>query len=231
MDAKVTGSIVTHQSLGNLPAEDVTFYTEKKPTIAVAETKRVAYLGFKTNKEKGTKRENMAVVVDKWDADDFVSKSRHDFLNDLIAESQDKWTLACANGEISWADSLDADKMIADFNDNSRTGSGRKVTKEIIGAWFDKTVANTVELRAKTKNAQMTVETVAKVQAGFREMFGKFTGYNLVNLFTDAQQDLIRVLMISTTFEEGDEIAEYILTKLDKIAQDKKAQDSLMDQI
>ena len=231
MDTQVSNTIVTVRKTGNLPEALVSFFDKEKPEIKVDSDSRVAFLRFKTDKKAGTKRENMAVLVPRFNADLFTSKSQHDFLCELINNYQDSVAVRVADSEVTWEQFTSLDWLIQDFNDTSRDSSGRKVTKETIAEWFNQTVAKTVEIRAKTKNAQMTPETVQRVITGYREMFQKFTGYGLVNMFTDPQLELLRTLMVSTEFTEDDPIAEYVLTKMDKITKEKVAQDSLIDAI
>jgi hypothetical protein len=232
MDAQVKGAVVIKEALGNLSPLSVTFFNKDIPAVALVEGERLAILRFKTDKESNTKRANMAVKVFAADPDKFTSKSEFEFVQALIHSHQDSLLVRCANGEITQDEATSKDWMVKDYFDNSRDSSGRLVTKESIGAWYDKTVASLVEARAKTKNAQMTPETVANVVKGYREMFQKFTGYALVNAFTEPQLVLLRTLMVSAVTEESeDAIGEYILGKLAKISEQKKAQDNLVDAI
>lgn len=231
MDAQVKNAIVTVRKLGNIPESAVVFFDKEKPTETLQQGIRFSFLRFKTDKDAGTKRENMAVRTSIIDPDLLTSKPEHEFLQALVCEHHDSVMVRCANGEISWDEANSPDFMVKDYFDTSRDSSGRKISKESIAAWFMATVANTVEIRAKTKNAQMSAETIAKVVQGYCEMFQKFTKYDLVNLFTEPQLELLRTLMISTTISEDDLIAEYVLSKLDKIAQLKVEQNSLLDAI
>lgn len=231
MDTAVTNAIIVKESLGNLSPLSVTFFNKDIPTVALTEGERLAILRFKTDKETKTKRANMAVKVFAANPDQFTSKSEFEFVQALIHSHQDSLLVRCANSEITQDQATSKDWMVKDYFDNSRDSSGRTVTKETLGAWYDKTVASTVELRAKTKNAQMTAETVTKVVTGYREMFQKFTKYDLVNTFTAAQLELLTTLMVSTTFPDDDPIAEYVLTKIGKIGEQKANQDSLLDAI
>jgi hypothetical protein len=231
MDATVTNAVVTVRKPGNIPESLIQFFDKVKPEVQHDVSARVAFLRFKTDKETKTKRENMAVLVPKFDPDNFGAKTDHEFVQDLICNHHDSLLVRCANGEISWADATSQEFMVKDYFDNSRDSSGRLVTKESIAAWFNSTVASTVEVRAKMKNAQMTAETVARVVAGYREMFQKFTKYDLVNAFTEPQLVLLTTLMTETTFAEDDAIAEYVLTKISKIGEQKKVQDELIDAI
>ena len=231
MDTQVNNTIIIKESLGNLSPLSVTFFDKVIPTVPMIESERIAVLRFKTDKETKTKRANMAVKVYKLEPDEFTSKSEHDFLQSLLHDYHDSVLVRCANGDVSQDDATSKDWIVKDYFDTSRDSSGRKVTKESIAEWFNQTVAKTVEIRAKTKNAQMTPETVIRVVSGYREMFQKFTGYGLVNMFTDPQLELLRTLMVSTTFADDDSIAEYILGKMDKIVEQKKEQDSLIDAI
>lgn len=231
MDAQVKGTIVIKESLGNLSPLNVTYFAKDVPTVAKLDTERVAILRFKTDKESGTKRQNMAVKTFIHDVDGFTSKSEHEFIQSLFDTYHDSVLVRCANGEITEDQATSKDWIVTDYFDNSRDSSGRKVSKEAIATWFNATVKNTVEVRAITKNAQMTIETVARVVTGYCEMFQKFTKYDLVNLFNPNQLLMIQTLMTETTFAEDDSIAEYILAKLAKIVELKKEQDSLLDAI
>lgn len=231
MDATVTNAVVTVEKLGNLSPIIVSFFDKEVPTVAKTEGERLAILRFKTDKETKTKRANMAVRVFMFNPDDFGDKPSHDFVQALIHDYHDGLLVRCANGEISQDQAVSREWMVKDYFDTSRDSNGRKVTKESIGSWFDLTIATTVSARALAKNAQMTESTLAGVRKGYREMFQKFTGYNVGNAFTDVQINLLQTLMVATTFGEDDAIAEYILGKILKCKEEKDEMNSLVDAI
>lgn len=236
MDTKVENAVVMIRNIGKLPEESVSFYTGDKPAIAVADSLRVSYLGYKTDTKKATKRENMAVICRKFDADEFSGVSGHKLLNDLLAETQDSFIKLVADSEMDWDAANDVDKFIAAYNDNSRTSSGRKVTKESLGKLFMDHFAQVVVTRALTKNAQMTEETVAKVVEGYKTMFCNFTKYDIINAFTEPQIGLLkqiiavgRVTILADS--EDAELIAYVDAKIAKREELKTAQDQLVDAI
>lgn len=235
MDQQVTNAVVQVRNIGKLPADAVTFYSGDKPAIAVADSLRVSYLGYKTDTKKNTKRENMAVICRKFDADEFSGVSGHTLLNDLLAETQDSFIKLVAESELEWDAANDVEKFIAAYNDNSRTSSGRKVTQESLSKFFLDHFAPVVITRALTKNAQMTDETVAKVVEGYKGMFCKFTKYDILNAFTEPQLELMKQIIATgrvSVIEESDaELLAYVDAKITKIAELRAAQNALMDAI
>lgn len=231
MDAIVTGTVVTKESLGNLSPLSVTFFAKDVPVVPLTEGERLAILRFKTDKETKTKRANMAVKVFTLNPDEFTSKPEFAMIQGLLHDYHDSVLVRCANGEITQDQATSKDWIVTDYFDTSRDSNGRKITKEAIAAWFAATMSKTVEVRAITKNAQMTAETLKNVLKGYSEMFQKMTGYNIVNQFQPAQIELLKLLMVSTEFAEDDSIAEYILLKLNKATDERKAQDDLINAI
>lgn len=236
MDTKVENAVVMIRNIGNIPADSVTFYSGDKPAIACADNLRVSYLGYKTDTKKATKRENMAVVCRKFDADEFSGVTGHKLLNDLLAETQDSFLKLVADCEYSWEVVSDVEKFIAAYNDNTRTSSGRKVTKESLGKLFMDHFAQVVVTRALTKNAQMTEETVARIVEGYKAMFCGFTKYDILNAFTEPQFGLIRQIVATGRVtiladSEDAELLAYVDAKIAKIDELRNAQDQLVDAI
>jgi hypothetical protein len=236
MDTKVENAVIVERNIGNLPADAVTFYDAgKKPTIATADNLRVSFLGFKTDKKTNTKRENMAVVVPRLDSDEFSGVSGHKLLCDLLAEQQDEFLKMIADKEIPYSVAINVEEFTKAYNDNSRTSSGRKVTKESMSKFFMDHFAPIVVTRALTKNAQMTDETVAKVVEGYKGMFCNFTKYNILNAFTPAQfglmQQIISAGRVTVTDESDAELLEYVDAKIAKVIELRTVQDALTEAI
>jgi len=235
MDTKLSNTVVLVRDAGKLPSDDVTFYdgAKNKPKLVVHAALRASYLSFKTNKEKGTKRESMAVVVPKIDTDDFSGVKGNEMLNAMLEAHQDSILARVADGEIDFRCAHDADWIVKDFFDTSRDSNGRKVTKESIAEWFMANVAEHVIARALVKNGQATEETLQNIAKGFCTMFQKFTGYALENVFTPVQVKLLRELLTvtSTKVDSEDEMLAWIDAKLVKLEAAKVSQDGLADLI
>jgi hypothetical protein len=202
----------------------VRFYDETKPEATKIEGRRTAYLYFKT--KDGKKRESMAIEVPAFDADNFGSKSEHEFLNALIADYHDGLITRCANKEVTSDEMESKDFMVKDYFDTSRDSSGRKVTKELIGKFYDEFLAPVIVLRALQKQAQATPETIANIVNGYSGMFQKFTKYDLVNAFTEKQVELLKEVFAQGKVkagEEAKELVEWFDAKFKKIAEAKAA--------
>lgn len=238
MDTQVKGTVVFRRETGNVIADAISsFYTGEQPTVVHAADKVVHFVRFNTEVDKMTKaetrRESFAVVVSKIDADAeiFGGVKGHKFLNDLIAEYQFKCVKACANGELPWNVVEDAEKMIDEYNDDSRAKSGRKVTKEKIIEWFLENCSAYVSEAALLKNAQMTPEVLDRVLKNYADMFSKLTNYGLENVYSLAQMELVNRILSNSPTSEDDEIGVWVRAKMVKMAEMKAATAELIDAI
>lgn len=227
MDTQVKQTMILIRDAGNLV--NVTFWNEDKPSLVPAAGKRISFLRFKAKDSK--KRENMAVEVTAHDSDAFQGNEGHKFLNDLIADFQDSVLKNVADKTLSMDVAEDQAKLIAEYYDVSRDGSGRKITKEAIAEFFIAECAQYVTTRAIQKNAQMSADTMAKVLADYAAMFGKLTKYDIVNAFQQNQIDLINRILENTKGESESEMRTWILGRMAKIVELKTAQDNLVDMI
>lgn len=229
MDATTKGVVILKRELGKLLESAVTFYQDDKPATVPPEGFRNSYLRFKTEKDN-TKRESMAVLVVKHDADNFTGVSGHEFLNSLLADFQDSCTKAVADGVLEYKVLNDSAKLIAEYNDSSRTSNGRKITKETIGTWFVESCTSFVAAAWFAKNPQGKEKTCKKVIEGYSAMFGNFTKYQLVEAFTPAQMVLIKRIIGGITDTES-EMVLWIGERIKKYEELKIAQDALVDAI
>lgn len=233
MDTQVNNAIVLNRDIGNFPAELVTYYTTDKPTLVLTDKQHASYYYFKTDKKAKTRRESFAVIMPNVDADEFGSVKGHEMLNGLIRDFQENLGTEVANGEMSYDVLGDWEKLVTAYFDTTR--KERKVSKETIATYYMDKFAPVIVARALAKNAQMTDDTVKNVVKGYMEMFQKFTGYSLLNVFTPAQVELLKqvITQAESTNEdaENDEMLSYFKDKIAKIIAARTEQDNLADMI
>lgn len=231
MDATVKNALVINREPGNLPERAVSYYSEDKPVLTVSSNEHVQFLRYKTDTKKNTKRENMAVICRKHDADDFTGVSGHALLNELLSDLQYDILLNCADKNATFEDANDVEKLTAWFNDNSRQSNGRKVSRESIIEFCIEKFGPYIISAALAKNAQMKDETLTKVVQNYAEMFSKLTKYNLVEAFTEPQLVLVKRIMSECVEHKDEELYVWMVERITKLETAKSEQDKLLEAI
>jgi hypothetical protein len=232
MDTKVQGAVLQVRDFGGFEESQVTLWeTGKEPVIVPAEGMRVSLLRFNVDKKTNTKRENMAVQVKAFDADEFTGVEGHKLLNALIVDFQDSLVKRVADKELSIDVVNDQSKLIAEYFDTSRSSSGRKVTSEVIEKWFIDNCGELVAAKWLAKNPQGTDEVCQRFVKNFGTMFGKLTKYGLAGTFTPTQITMMENIVKECAAEANDEIRVWIEARFKKYATDRTEQDNLCDAI
>lgn len=231
MDATVTSAVITKREPGNLPEAQVHYYQDDKPAPTILSTQVVQFLRYKTDTKAKTKRENMAVVCTKLDADDFSGVTGHALLNELLSDLQLDILLNVADKNATFEDANEVEKIIAWFNDNSRQSNGWKVSREVIIEFCIEKFGPYIIRAALAKNAQMKDETVERVVKNYAEMFSKLTKYNLVEAFTEPQLVLVKRIMNECAEHKDEDMYQWMQERITKLDSARKAQDELLEAI
>lgn len=232
---KQTPTVV--ETLGNLPAVRTTFYDDAKPALSVTAEQRAAFLTFKTDKEKNTVRRKMAVVVNLLTPSNIIhgSDKGTEFLQALVNDAQDSVLKLVADGKAEFETAQDYAKLIADYFDNSRSASGKRVTGEDVGKFFDALMAGWLTDKVIAKFPQFDAEKVAKVVGQYRQSFCDLAKYQMPHtkpVFQMIQKAYTEWMADSeeATTTESD-LPEWISARLAKLNDRLNADEMLIDAI
>jgi hypothetical protein len=170
------------QDSGKIPAVRVTFFTDnKKPDVKLSEGQRLAILRFKTDKDTNTLRSSMAVILNGVSCTDLIHRTDKgsEVLQLLVSELQDSMLRRVADGSEEFAKCEDAQALVSDYLDNSRTASGKRVSSEMVGSFFDAGLASFLMDRIIAKFPAFDADKIGKVVAQYRQAFCDLSKYSL----------------------------------------------------
>jgi hypothetical protein len=178
MSAKVPTIV---QSAGDIPAVRVSYYTDNKvPAIALSAGQRLSKLYYKTNKETNTLRSSMAVILNQVAVRAIQSCERgQELLQALVDELQDAAAKRVADKSAPWELVEDAERLVKDYFDTSRTASGKKVSAQDVGTFFDTFLTEFLVGRIVAKFPQFATDKVAKVVEQHKQAFCDLAKYSL----------------------------------------------------
>lgn len=226
-------TVTIKQDLGNLSAIRTTFYVDnKKPELSLSEGQRVCILAYKTNKETKTLRSSMALILNQVTKHAVIQQTEKgaELLQCLIDEKQDELAKRCADKEFPFENVESAEFLVKDYFDNSRTASGKKVTAEILGTYYDSNMLPQVVERIVAKFPQFDTSKVEAVAKQYRQLWTDLSKYGLPH--TKQGTELVAKLVSLHVFSEEDaELQEWAKERVKKLQDRHNAAEMLVDAI
>jgi hypothetical protein len=222
----------TTQDHGNIPQVRVTFYADnKKPELKLADGQRASFLRYKTDKKLDTLRASMAVILNKITRAAVAQEVQgSEFIDAIIAEKQDELLKRCADKELDFASVESAEFLVKDYFDTTRTASGKKLTAETLGKYFDDKMAAGVVERIVTKFPQFDAAKIAAVTTQYRQLWCDLSKYGLPH--TKQGTELVAKLVAMHQFaEEETELAEWAAKRVKSLQDKHNAAEMMIDAI
>lgn len=226
------------EKLGNIPAARNTYFADKKPDLLIGSDQRASYLRFKTDKESNTLRSSMAVFVNLLTPSTIIHGTERgtEFLQCLVNECQDAALKACAEEKADFDVVQDFQKLIADYFDNSRTASGKRVSAENVGTFFDRNMKEWLECKVTTKFPAFDADKTAKVVAQYRAAFADLSKYQMphtkaVYSMLDKAWTEFLTGLVDTAEVADSEMVEWIAARMEKLNNRLNADEMLIDAI
>lgn len=226
-------TITTKQDAGNLSAVRVSYYADnKQPDIKLSEGQRLSILRYKTDKEAKTLRSSMAVILNRVTKHAIIHQTEkgEEFLQCLIDEVQDNLCKRCADKEFPFENVESADFMVKDYFDNTRTASGKRLTSELLGTYYDANMLLQVVERIVAKFPHFDTSKVEAVAKQYRQLWTDLSKYGLPH--TKQGTELVAKLVSLHTFSEEDsELKEWAAERVKKLQDRHNAAEMLVDAI
>jgi len=234
-DTTVT-TITTKQDHGNIPAARVTFFSDKLPEVQLAQGQRLAKLRYKTDKESNTLRSSMAVVLNRVSYTSLIHQTDKgsEVLQSLVDEVlQDAMLKRVADKSEEFSKVEDAQALVSDYLDNSRTSSGKKVTQEIVAKFFDDSMTKFLVEKIVSKFPKFDQDKVLAVVNQHRQAFIDLAKYSLPQ--TKAVTEVIRkdweAFIESEHYEAENELNDWIGERIKKLMDRHNAAEMLIEAI
>jgi hypothetical protein len=220
------------QDHGNIPAVRVTFYADnKKPELSLSADQRASFLRYKTDKKLDVLRASMAVILNKITRHQVSQEAQgSDFVDALIAEKQDELLKRCADKELDFASVESAEFLVKDYFDTTRTASGKKLTADTLGAYFDGKMMAAVVERIVAKFPQFEASKIEAVTKQYRQLWCDLSKYGLPH--TKQGTELVAKLVAMHSFaEEETELAEWAAKRVKSLQDKHNAAEMMIDAI
>lgn len=220
------------QNLGNLRAVRATFYTDnKKPALAPTEDQRSVFLTYKTNKKDNTLRSSIALIINKLPKHVVNQCDKGaEFIQALIDERQDELLKRCADKELTFEQCEDAQFLVTDYFDNTRTANGTRVTVEGLGKFFDDSMLAWVVERIVAKFPQFDSAKVEAIAKQYKQAFCDLAKYGLPH--TKQVATLLQKLVSEFEWsEEQVELRDWTQERVKKLMDKHNASEMMIDAI
>lgn len=226
-------TVTIKQDLGNLSAVRVSYYVDnKQPDIKLSEGQRVSILRYKTDKITSTLRSSMAVILNRVTKHAIIHQTEkgEEFIQCLLDEVQDNLAKRCADKELTFEQVESADFMVKDYFDNTRTASGKKVTADILGTYYDVNMLPQVVERIVAKFPHFDTSKVEAVAKQYKQLWTDLSKYGLPH--TKQGTELVAKLVSLHQFSEEDsELQEWAKERVKKLQDRHNAAEMLVDAI